>query len=261
MDEEPVLHASIRALAAESRRGLAPHPSPDELLDYQAGDLSPQQREGIQDHLALCPECARAVLDLSRFPDVEPARQEDRLADADVAAEWRRFRERAGVAPALHRPPRVSRFASPRLAYALAASLLLAVLGLSLWISRLRGEVRALAEPTVNVVVADLVPREQAGERSAGDEETIGVPAWADRLLLILNLAEAAADGEYRVVISTVDGTRLWSRRGLRPSADGNFTLEVPRRLLPAGPYRIRLYGPQGSTAPAAEYAIRIGPG
>lgn len=261
MDDEQRLRAGIRALAAEDRQGPGSHPSPDELLAYYEGDhegdhaedVSADERERIQDHLARCSECARTVLDLSSFPNVEPAREEDRLSDFDLAAEWRRFQERAGTAPA--RPAKASPFASARLAYALAAALLLAVIGLSIWVVRLREEA---AGPRVNVLLADLLPREAAVERSA-DEETIRFPEWADRLLLILNLAEAPSHSAYRVEIATPEGREVWSRRGLRPSADGNFTLEVPRSLLPGERYVVRLYGLQGNEwGVVAEYGVRI---
>lgn len=255
MEDEQRLRAGIRALAAEDRRGLEPHPSPDELLEYQAGELAGEERERLQDHLALCSRCTRAVMDLASFPDVEPLREEDRLADSDLAAEWRRFQESGGAATSPQRPPAGS-LASSRFAYALAASLLLAVIGLSIWIGRLREEA---AEPRVNVLVADLVPREEAVERSTDGEETIRVPGWADRLLLILNLAEAPSYSEYRVKIATPEGREVWSRRGLRPSADGNFTLEVPRGLLTRERYAIRLSGLQGDAwRLVAEYGVKI---
>ncbi len=256
VDDEQRLRAGIRALAAEDRRGLEPHPSPDELLAYSAGDLSEVERERLQDHLARCPECTRTILDLESFPGVEPVREEDRLADFDLAAEWRRFQSQADAGPA---PRRASPFASARFAYALAASLLLAVIGLSVWIGRLREEA---AGPSVNVLVADLVPREEAVERSTDGEETIRIPDWADRLLLILNLAEAPSHAGYRVEIAPQgrpEGREVWSRRGLRPSEDGNFTLEVPRSLLPGERYVVRLYGLQGTGwRVVAEYGVRI---
>lgn len=256
MGDEQGLKTGIRGLAAEARRGLEPHPSPGELLDYQAGDLAEEERERLQDHLALCPGCARTVLDLSAFPDVEPLREEDRLADSALASEWRRFQDRAGAAPAPRRP---ALFFPPRLAWALAASLLLAVAGLSIRVGRLRDEVNTLSGPRVNVLVADLVPRDEAVERSPDGEEAIRVPEGAERLLLVLNLAEAPSYPGYRIEIAALGGTRIWSHEGLRPSADGNFTLEVPRRLLADGRYVIRLYGLKGNAATrVAEYAVRV---
>ena len=251
-NNERDLKAGVRVLAAEARRSLPEHPLPEELLDYHAGDLQEAERERIQEHLALCPACVRALLDLEAFPDVEPVRPEDRLTDIELARAWQRLQ--GSVAPAAQGR---SRIAPPVLA--LAAVLLLAVVGLSLWVVRLRGEVRDLSSPQTGVLVADLIPQKEAIERAEGGEEVVRVPAWAGRLLLILNLADPATHPSYRIEIRTQDGREVWSRAGVRRSADGTFALEVPRRLLPAGRYRIRLFGIEGgSELPVAEYAVRI---
>jgi hypothetical protein len=228
------------------------HPAPEDLLDYHAGDLPPEERERIQDHLALCRDCVRVVLDLDSFPDVEPVRKEDRLTDREVAAEWRRFATRT-------RAPRLPRWAPSPLPLALAATLLIAVVGLSLWVARLRNEVSRLSAPRADVYIADLVPQGETVERAEGREEAVRVPAWADHVLLILNLADPSSYPEYRVEIEKADGAEVWSRDGVRRSADGTFALEVPRRLLPAGSYRIRLSGSRGGAEePVAEYGARI---
>ncbi len=253
MDNEKDLKIGVRALAAEARRSLE-HPLPEELLDYQAGDLREAERERIQEHLALCPGCVRALLDLEAFPDVEPVRPEDRLTDAELSHEWQRFRQAVAPLPAAERP----RVSHPVLA--LAAVLLLAVVGLSFWVLRLRGEVRDLSAPQAGILVADLVPRDEAVERAEGDGEVVRVPGWADRVVLILNLADPVTHPAYRVEIAQ-DGREVWRRAGIRRSADGTFALEVPRRLLPAGRYRIRLFGIEGGAElPVAEYRVRIEP-
>jgi hypothetical protein len=238
---------SIRALLDEERRQAGAHPSPEELLDYHAGDLAPAARERVQDHLVLCESCSRTVLDLESFPQVEPAREEDRLSRFELEADWRRLRKAA-----------VSRVPAPRtrLVDALAASLLLATVGLSLWVGRLRDEVRELSGPRADVYVADLVP---SGQESRGEkEELVRVPAWAERVLLLLNLAGAGSGTEYRVEVLGPGARVLWSRSGLRRSPDGTFALEVPARLLPAGSYRVRLLDEAGK--PVAEYGFRVGP-
>lgn len=255
MDTERNLKTGVRVLAAEARRSLEEHPLPEELLDYHAGDLREEDGERIQEHLALCPACVRTLLDLEAFPDVEPVRAEDRLTDVELARAWQRLKQTA--APAA---PGRARVQPPVLA--LAAVLLLAVVGLSLWVVRLRGEVRALSSPQTSVLVADLIPQKEAVERAEGAEEVVLVPSWADRVLLILNLADPATHPAYRIEILAQDGREVWSRAGVRRSADGTFALEVPRRLLPAGRYRIRLFGiAGGSEVPVAEYRVRIDPG
>lgn len=228
---------------------LKTHPAPEELLDYHLCDLAAADRERIQDHLVLCEACSRTVLDLGSFPDVEPAREADRLTEFELAADWKRFRERTFAQP-------VRSAARPRLAWALAASLLIAALGLSVWGARLREQVRELSGPRADVFVADLVP---LGSEVRGPEagEVVRVPAWADRVLLILNLAGRPAYPEYEVRVLGPGGSAVWSRRGLRPSADGTFALEVPAGLLEGGAHRIRLLG---GSEPVAEYGVRLQP-
>lgn len=222
------------------------HPAPEELLDYHLGDLAEADRERIQDHLVLCEACSRTVLDLDSFPDVDPAREADRLAEFELAADWKRFREQTAA----------KRVRPAALPWAVAASLLVAALGLSLWGVRLREQVRELSGPRADVLVADLVP---LGSEVRGPEagEVVRVPAWADRVLLILNLAARPDYPEYEVRVLGPDGREVWSRRGLRPSADGAFALEVPAGLLRGGAHRIRLLG--GSET-VAEYGVRLQP-
>jgi hypothetical protein len=254
VEAEPDLRSAIRGMAAEARRGVE-HPAPEELLDYHSGDLAPAETQRNQEHLALCPVCARTLLDLDSFPDVEPVREEDRLTAAELTGQWRRFQDTAQrLAPSRERP----RPASPAV-LALAAALLFAVVGLSLWNVQLRNAVRDLSQPEAGVLVADLVPRGEAIERAEGGEDTVRVPPWADRVLLILNLADPATAREYRVEIATQDGREVWSRRGVHRSADGTFALQIPRRFLPPGRYRIRLSGLRdGAEEPVAEYGAQI---
>ena len=223
------------------------HPAPEELLDYHLGDLAAADRERIQDHLVLCEACSRTVLDLDSFPDVEPAREADRLSELELAADWKRFREQAIAKPV--RP------AGPRLPWALAAALLVAAVGLSLWGVRLREQVRELSGPRADVFVADLVPLGSA-VRGPDAGAVVRVPAWADRVLLLLNLAVRPDHPEYEVQVLGPEGRAVWSRGGLRPNPDGTFALEVPADLLQGGAHRIRLLGLGNELV--AEYGVRV---
>lgn len=246
MDAEDILRGAIQAEADAARRRLGTHPSPDELVAYQEGELAAENEECVQDHLALCRDCARVVLDLESFPDVEPVCEDDRVSGWQVAAEWRRLAARDEIASSVKSSPRRpwSIVFSPGFAYATAASILLAALGLGSWVIQLRGQIDDLSQPRVNVFLSDLVPQKTGLERGPGD--AIQVPAWADRVLLLLNLAEMRSFPGYLVEISDRDGRALWQNREIQRSPDGNFTLGVPRRFLPAGKYGIALYGMEG---------------
>lgn len=254
-DGERDLRTAVRDLAAALERGVGDHPAPEELLDFVAGDLSEVDRERIEEHLALCRGCARTALELAGSPEAEPAEAGELMTDRELEAEWQRFR--AAVAP-VRSAGRSSAPSWP--AWALAASLLVAVGALAVWAGRLREEVRTLSEPRADVAVVDLVPRDTV-VRAPEDAEAAALPAWADRLVLILNLVEPTAATEFQIEIAAADGRVVWSTRGVRRSADGTFAVEVPRRFLPAGILRIRLSSLHGTTAePVAEYAVRLEP-
>lgn len=257
MSERQRLETAVRALARDARRGLGPHPSPEELLDYHAGDVSAAERDRVQEHLSLCPACTRALLDLSAFPDVEPARETDRLSPAELAAEWRRFEETTGSV----RRPRLRLGVPPlRIAYALAASLLVAVVGLSIWNGRLRQEIVKLSGPRADVQVADLTPLAASRERAAAERDVVTFPAGVDRVLLILNLAEVPSYADYRMEVASPAGREVWGRRGVRPGPDGSFTLEIGRSFFAERErYAIRVLGRSGSDwALVAEYELRV---
>jgi hypothetical protein len=254
LGEKAVLRDAVRALAAEARSVEKDHPMPDELVDYQAGDLNQKERARIQDHLAVCPDCARAVLEMDAFPDVGVLPAAVRPSGRDLAAAWERFQDRTGPRwPARRRPFRVP---VPR--YGLAAALALAILALAFHSGRLwEGSARGALQ------VVDLLPPGDA-VRSASPgpgEGAVRLEPWARGLVLLLPLG--AAEGEegearpaHEVVITAADGRERWREGGLHGGPDGTLVLVVPRRL-PPGAYRVRLYDAAALGRPAeAEYEL-----
>jgi hypothetical protein len=229
------------------------HPTPDELLDYHVGETSLEQRESIQEHLARCPMCVRTVLDLAAFPNLPVPGSEERLSSDEISAEWERFRERVGH----FRPPGVWRtLGSIPLPWKLAAALFITCLGLSLQTVRLQRKMGDLSRPRGGVELVDLSPVDGKVERAEGGTEGFRPLPWADRLVLLLNLADVRSFPEYEAEITAADGHEVW-RGGIRQTPDGTFALEVPRRFLPSSSYHIRLFGfgPQGRI-PVAEYSL-----
>ncbi len=253
--DEKTLEAAVRSEAAERRRGAA-HPGPDELLSYIDGGLPEARRDALQQHLAACGECARTVLDLASFDaaaedgPAPPGTGEARLSEFETAAAWRRLERQ------LREAPRGRPSALP--VYALAASLLLAVAGLGGWVAQLRGRVAELSEPRLNVLIGDLLPADTTRKRSGG-EDRIVIPPATEHLLLLLNLADLRSFASYRVTITAAGGGEVFSSRSPRRGPEGNFTLEVDRRLLPAGTYRITLHGVEATDEELlAEYALAL---
>lgn len=230
------------------------HPTPDELLHYHVGEVSPEQRESIQDHLALCPECVRTVLDLDTFPNLPVPGPGERLSTEEISVEWERFRKRAEQARS---SSSWRTFRPSNLPWKLAAALLVVCLGLGIQMVRLQRQVGSLSRPRGGVELVDLSPVESRAERAEGEAQGFQPHPWADRLVLILNLVDIRSFPEYEVQIAVADGHEVWRGRELRRTPEGTFALEVSRRFLPSGSYRIRLFGigPQGAT-PVAEYSF-----
>ena len=233
------------------------HPDPERLAAYhssQAGELSPEEEGRIQDHLALCRECAALLLDLDGLADP------DFGAGADLAGKenvWQGLKQemapQAKVVP-LRRPVRPS----PPWLQALAASLLIATLGLSLWVASLRRTVAELSSPEPNAPVLDLYA---SGTRSEGSPApALTVPSNAKFFTLILNAAGQRRYEGYRVEILGAGGGEVWSDRRIEPSSFGSFSLTLPRRAVGPGDFRVRLFGQSGETTeePIEEYAFRV---
>ncbi len=268
------LAAAVQAMTGEDRLTLDAHLSPEELRDYRAGALAAAHGERCQEHLTRCPMCADLLLELAAFPRIEPPEEEDRLSDQDVADAWRamgpelvaavRRGEAAATPSASRRTARLrpadrsrswnpaSLLRSAPFAYAMSAVLLIATTILvRTW------SLRELSQPATNVHVGSLV-----SERDGGGTQQIEVPATAEHVLLVLNLADASPEQKYRVEIhdsSTPGGDLKWKRGGLEPTWAGNFNVLVPRRFLPAGGYLIRLHDSKGDgREPLVEYRMDL---
>lgn len=245
-DDKTPLALAIKELATRARNQEGTAILPDELLAYHHGELSADREEALRERLALQPEAVRAIQDLRRFPDIGPVdescRLDDSQLDTDRQAMWARLSKELGrdggaasAVPLFERRSVDGGWWMPGL---VAASLLI-TLGLSFWVVSLRRTVDELTGPRINVQVSSLVP--QARVRDP-EPQTLSLPPGTDHLLLILNLPNLEHHSDYRIAIWTAEGM-IWSRDGLERSLLGNFTIELPRSDLPAGDYRIELFG------------------
>lgn len=265
-------------------------------LAVEGSGLSPEERLALGDHVVSCRRCAalyRDLLDLHREaqraapqalgdrPAVSsasplPARAKRAwilaaaaaLAAVSLAAwsfwllgENRRLSE--SLAARVETPPASSPAAPARepqevqAALGRLAELSRAAEAQSGQIARLESEIAALSAPRFNVPVVDLDP---AGAVARGDAAAearkVEVPAGAGLVTLILNPSQPPAPGSYTLEILGAGGRRVWSGGGLSPTAYDNFSLAVPRPLLPDGRYRLRLTTGRGKLVETYEVQI-----
>jgi hypothetical protein len=214
--------ALIAALAEEARRAApeSPDPEPEELLGYLDGRLAPEDEERLGRRLAASPEAARALLDLA---ELEEATRQAGTGPADLAARagWHDLQSRLPESAPRSRHP-------PAWLSAIAAALLIATIGLSVWNVRLQGRLR---QPVANVVSLELI------SEGRGTEPVATVPPGAP---LLLRLSPAERCPSYAAEVSG-PGDHRSLVEGLLRDTRGNLTLlEIAGE---PGQYDLRLLG------------------
>lgn len=237
--DHDTFRAQVAAALAPTINDVGPggpeeHPTPDELTAYHQGRLDGPDAERIEEHLVRCRRCFEEVTELDGFVQAGHDGPGE-VRDLQEAAAWRALRPRL---------PGPSRRLGPVLA--LAASLLVAAVGLGFWgfhqhgeTVRLRQELARLSQPQPAAILVDLFPDAQV--RGAGGEPATVDLAAVDHLTLILHLPEPPGAGAYEAEIVGAEERALWSGP-VRMDEYGTLTLGIPRSFLEPGSYRIDLY-------------------
>ncbi|HBL26330.1 MAG TPA: hypothetical protein DD490_05790 [Acidobacteria bacterium] len=210
--------AALRDLV-ESAPEPEDHPSADQWLAYQRGTLPAAEEERLQEHLVRCRDC---------FDLAEGA--------AAFAAE-----------DAADAPPRRTSWQS-RLPLALAASLFVGMVGLTVWNLALQRELTDLRAPQPNPLIFDFA----AGERlPTADAETV-LPATPGPWVLVFH--PASEQPVYRLTLFEAAGGVRYSGE-LRLDQNLTLTLHLPEGL-PPGRYRLELA--DGSGGVLETHRVRV---
>lgn len=262
-DEQSAFEGSLHALAEDERRRLEAHPSPARLAAFQARELSPEAAEEVEEHLALCPSCARYFLDLQAFEEGRVGEEPSPISDPVMAEDWAALQGRMAQEEGERRPAAAggSWYRSVPVLQALAAGLAVLVLALGSWAYLL---VRESRRPRADVEMLSLRP---SGERAGGGEVT-EIPAGDGPFLLVLTRSKVEAYTDYALEIVPAGGpagAAIWRGEGLRPQEERGtlfFTLTLPRSSLPPGRYALRLLGLGGERPVLLDvYEIELGGG
>lgn len=140
MERSPKDSETLAEILAQSARDDAeagpdstPAPEPEELLDFLEDRLPPEEARRLDRRVVADPEASRALLDLADFAEAETSAGS---APPEVAthAGWRDFQKRLQEAE----PTRARPTPAPPWLMAVAAGLLVAVVGLGAWVWTLR---------------------------------------------------------------------------------------------------------------------------
>lgn len=240
-DATIVLAQAFRLLEREARlqSGASWHSSSRDLNAYRSGELSPEQERRLQWHFALCFQCADRLLDLERF--LEPVVHGDPL---DETASWWDLQDRLAKESRAYRRP-------PPLFMALAAALAPVVVGLLVWNLSLQ---RELSAPQANIPIESVTM--PGALRAAPETPRIRLPATGR---FTLSLVSSEVHDGVRLEIFDSSGRRIVSVPGLERSESDTFDVELSRRLLPNGEYRLLLIGTrEDGTESREETALRV---
>jgi hypothetical protein len=213
------------------------HPSPDQWIAYQRGELPAEEEARLQEHLARCRDCFNLAEGAAAFasPDQGPGTGQD----ADTSALWRQLRPQLDLPPPsnvrgirdISSGPRRLLSSGARAPYALAALFFVALVGLSAWSLRQHSALEALRAPRPNAPIFDV----SSGERDPSKGE-MTVPA-GPRMFVFHPAEELPV---YRLVIRNAATGGELSSSELRLDRDLALTLYLPEGL-PPGHYRLEL--------------------
>lgn len=263
-DPTDELRAFLRDQAPEDD-----HPTGERLVAYHERRLPSEEQEAMRRHLAACPDCAAQLLELAALvgSDVPPG---PALPPAEMEAAWARFAagtktaEPAAAplpfrAPAgAGRPPR----SSNRWAWGLAALLAVTTAGLSALALHQGRLLRDLEAPRVGTPYVQLSSSGARGNRES-EPQTLPFRPGNDRASIFVTLPRAArSHSAFEIRFETAEGTPRFSLTATDDDLAANsniLSLDVSRRSLPEGLYRIEVWGlTPGKRQKIVDHRLRV---
>lgn len=274
------------------------HPTVDELLAYQAGELGDAAAHGrLQEHLAWCSACAETVVDLASWPDVELRDPDLERTVAEEGEDWQAIQRRFGQSdnvhddtasddtasddtasddtasddtasdvppPAPFQPPRPAVDLPPPVPRRSYGPIHLLAAALFLAVVGLSVQVARLSSPpaAMGTPVANLfvVDLEPVGVAATrNDIQGTDVPAGMGTVVFLLVQEDLRPFDDHAVELRGEDGEIFWQAGGLVSPPEGGFSVAVPLADLPSDALEIRLYGVAGGQRELlATYRTRI---
>jgi putative zinc finger protein len=225
------------------------HPTPEKLSAYQAKELSPEEDDAIQEHLAQCTLCTELLLDLQRFlePPAEDLPREG-VVDFETAAEWRELRRRMGTTQATEVKREFPRkvFRMP----AVAAVLALLLGGAVYRLVRLEGE---LTRP----VAVQIKTIEAQGSKKGAPSAAEATPFRLGNVAVFETHSETPYP-KYRLEFKDKNG-QIRKAVDTQEDENGMIALLLPNRFLTPGLYHVEVLGLEGVPSKLIrEFDIRI---
>jgi len=217
-------------------------PTSDEMLAYQRGEMSDEERARFRDRLIEYPELVRTLL--APFPEAAEPGDDDYMSDAEFDRHFAAMQKRMPRGALVHFWPAMT---------AIAATLAL-VFGALLWQSQMKQRM-----PHVSVVEDDYI---MSGPTRGAEEEPKMIQARGGEYVIVPVIMDQRLFETYRIEMRDTGVTpprSLWSMAGFRRTHDSTVIVTVPRAFLGPGTYQLVLSGTLGAhEEPIGTYSIRI---
>jgi len=205
-------------------------PTAHEMLEYLRGDLSAEEEASFRTRVIDYPELLRTLV--ADFPEPAQPDDPDYLSDEEFARRWTVVRKRDWshtVVP----------FWRTVAAVAAAVAVIFATM---YW--KTRGE-----QPMPQVFSADAQPLyPDSSARGIDGGSAAAITPAGDAYVLAPVVADERVFGSYQLdLYEAHTARRLWSKSGIRRSADAPLILIIPREFVRPGLYRISLSGVAGA--------------
>lgn len=207
------------------------HPDFDRWVEYHAGNLAAADKDAMQEHLTVCARCTGLLVDMEDFL-APPEGPEAETLDFEREAVWRAIRP--------HRQPRW------RVPLSIAAAFLVGVLGVGVWTSGERQELRQLEQvmaqltaPQPNAPIYHLVPTTRSSRSS---QQGFPLAEEMQTFTLVFNLVAEDPDATFRAELLDTQGQVALEVPDLELDELGTLTLGLSRRSLSPGDYVVHLY-------------------
>ncbi len=253
MNRSTNLNALLNNVAGRFNSSEEEHPEIEALAAYHDGLLSDEDALKLLDHVQVCRDCTGLLLEISRMgpPDL-PQDGEATLEEIDRG--WAALQAKLPPAePGQKKHPQPLRFPpqpapkkslSPSWYLALAAGLLVAVIGQTMRVQGLQSRLDRLTEPQINTPYMTL-----NDGLTRGAEDTPGLRQWptsAESVLLIITPnvllgPQTKTYEDYRAEI--IGRERRWEKTGLQLGEERSFSMLIQRSYFGAGDLQLRIHG------------------
>jgi len=244
---------AVRELVETTYPEPADHPAEERWIAYRKGELPAAEAALLEEHLVRCRDC----FDLVQMADALLAPEEDEAEEESdaraVAAVGRLLRAEPDATREARKPARRASTTGFYVPYALAASFLIAFLGLGAWnLERGKALKMALA-PRPDAPIYDFVSGERLSEGVKTEERT--VTAVSGPCTLVFHLGNKLP--LYRLSFRDASTDReLWAYPLQRKDDIGAYIVTLPGGLAP-GRYRLEFFdGAPGASERVLEQQI-----